>query len=79
MSLTCGNAGTRAAPTPRRLWQEIRARGYPGGYSLVRKYLAPLRGTAVAPPRTLAPPKPRKVTAWIMTRLAGLAASDRAV
>lgn len=51
-----------------RLWQEIRARGYPGGYSLVREHLAPLRGTAIAPPRAPVPPKPRKVTAWIMTR-----------
>ena len=56
-----------ARNTP-RLWQEIRARGYPGGYSLVREHLAPLRGTAIAPPRAPVPPKPRKVTAWIMTR-----------
>jgi transposase len=68
------NAGCTDAA---RLWQEIRTRGYPGGYSLVRDYLAPLRGTAVAPPQAPAPPKPRKVTAWIMTRPAGLAAGDQ--
>jgi transposase len=69
------NAGCTDAA---RLWQEIRARGYPGGYSLVRDYLAPLRGTAIAPPSPPAPPKPRKVTAWIMTRPADLAAEDQA-
>ena len=31
------------------LWQEIRARGYPGGYSQVRDYLARFRGTAADP------------------------------
>jgi hypothetical protein len=31
------------------LWQEIRARGYPGGYSIIRDYLARFRGNAVMP------------------------------
>jgi transposase len=68
------NAGCTDAAA---LWRDIRARGYPGGYSLVREHLAPWRGTPVAPSRALAPPKPRKVTAWIMTRPAGVAAGDR--
>jgi hypothetical protein len=69
------NAGCTDAA---QLWREIRARGYPGGYSLVRDHLAPLRGTTTAPARPPAPPKPRKVTAWVMTRPAVLPASDRA-
>ncbi len=59
-----------------RLWKEIRARGYSGGYSLVRDYLAPLRGTASLPAPPPAPPKPRTVTGWIMTRPARLTAGD---
>lgn len=49
------------------LWQEIRARGYPGGYSSVRDYLARFRGNVVMPVPAPEPPKPRTVTAWIMT------------
>jgi len=48
------------------LWQEIRARGYPGGYSSVRYYLARFRGNAPMPAPE--PPKTRTVTAWITTR-----------
>ncbi len=68
------NAGCTDAAA---LWKEIRARGYPGGYSLVRDCLAPLRGTAVAQPRPPVPPKPRKVSAWIMTHPASLTAGDQ--
>jgi transposase len=68
------NAGCTDAA---QLWREIRARGYPGGYPLVRDHLAPLRGTTTAPARPPAPPKPRKVTAWVMTRPAVLPAGDR--
>ena len=50
-----------------RLWREIRARGYRGGYSRVRDYLAPLRATAVAPAPAPQPPKPRTVAGWIMS------------
>jgi len=45
------------------LWQEIRARGSPGGYSSVRDYLARFRGNAPMPAPALKPPKPRTVTA----------------
>ena len=60
------------------LWQEIRARGYPGGYSQVRDYLARFRdaGQMPAPARTT--PKPRAVTAWIMTRPDRLDDADKA-
>ncbi len=61
-----------------RLWKEIRARGYSGGYFLVRDYLAPLRGTASPPEPPPAPPKPRTFTGWIMTRPARLTADDQA-
>jgi transposase len=47
------------------LWQEIRARGYPGGYSQVRDYLARFRDAGQMPAPTPTPPKPRAVTAWI--------------
>jgi hypothetical protein len=41
------------------LWQEIRASGYPGGYSSVRNYLARFRGDAViAAPRSRAAQAP---------------------
>jgi transposase len=50
------------------LWQEIRARGYPGGYSHVRDHLARYRVTAPGPAPAPVPPKAKAVTAWIMTR-----------
>lgn len=49
------------------LWRELRARGYPGGYSRVRDYLAAFRDTTVIPAPAPQPPKVRQVTAWIMT------------
>jgi transposase len=49
------------------LWRELRARGYPGGYSRVRDYLLPWRDAAVIPAPAPQPPKVRQVTAWIMT------------
>jgi transposase len=49
------------------LWRELRARGYPGGYSRVRDYLLPFRTMASAPAPAPQPPKVRQVTAWIMT------------
>ena len=39
------------------LWQEIRARGYPGGYGQVRDYLARFRAAGRIPAPTPAPPK----------------------
>ena len=45
------------------LWQEIRARGYPGGYSQGRDYLARFRDAGRMPAPTPTPPKPWAVTA----------------
>ena len=50
------------------LWQEIRDRGYQGSCRQVRDHVACFRGNAVVPASPPAPPKPRAVTAWIMTR-----------
>jgi hypothetical protein len=44
------------------LWQEIRARGYPGSYATVRDHLARFRGNALVPAPTPQPPKPCAVT-----------------
>jgi transposase len=60
------------------LWQEIRARGYPGGYGQVRDYLARFRAAGQIPTPAPVPPKARAVTAWIMTRPDRLADADRA-
>jgi transposase len=71
------NAGCTDAT---RLWREIRARGYPGGYSRVRDYLAQFRDAAAAPAPAPAPqpPKVKKVTSWLMTDPARLTADDKA-
>ena len=63
-----------------RLWREIRARGYPGGYSRVRDYLAQFRDAAAAPAPAPAPqpPKVKKVTSWLMTDPDHLTAGDKA-
>ena len=60
------------------LWQEIRARGYQGSRRQVRSYLARFRGSAVIPAPAPVPPKPKAVTAWIMTRPGRLADADKA-
>jgi transposase len=59
------------------LHRELHARGYRGGYSLVRDYLAPFRGAAMPAPAP-AIPKTRAVTRWIMTRPAGLNRTEQA-
>ena len=61
-----------------QLWQEIRGRGFTGGYSVVRDHLARFRGNAVVPAPAPEPPKPRAVTGWIMTRPDDLDPADRA-
>jgi transposase len=61
-----------------QLWQEIRARGYQGSRRQVRSYLARFRGSAVIPAPAPVPPKPKAVTAWIMTRPDRLADADKA-
>jgi len=68
MSPICGNGGTPAAPNATQLWQEIRARGYPGGYCGVRDYRARFRGNARVTAPAPEPPKPRTVATQIMTR-----------
>lgn len=60
------------------LWQEIRARGYPGGRTQVSGYLARFRAAGQIPAPAPVPPKPRAVTAWIMTRPDRLADGDKA-
>jgi transposase len=61
-----------------QLWQELRDRGYPGGPTYVRQYLARFRGTTAAPEPKPAVPKVRAVTSWIMTSPDQLADADRA-
>jgi transposase len=69
------NAGcTNAA----QLHRELRERGYKGGPSYVRQYLARSRGTTAAPEPKPAPPKVRAVTSWIMTSPGNLADPDKA-
>ena len=51
------NAGCTDATA---LWRELRARGYPGGYSLVRDYLARFRGTTPMPAPPPHHPQPRR-------------------
>jgi transposase len=46
-----------------QLWQELRDRGYRGGPTHVRQYLARYRGTTAPPAPVPAPPKVRAVTA----------------
>ena len=62
---TCISGGTPGAPTRQPCWREIQARGYRGGYSLVRDYLAPLRGQATVPAPPPQPPAVKKATSWI--------------
>jgi transposase len=61
-----------------RLWAELRDRGYQGGPTYVRQYLARFGGTiTVAGPKPTAP-KVRAVTSWIMTSPDQLAVNDKA-
>jgi len=69
------NSGCANATT---LWQEIRARGYPGGYGQVRDHLARFRASGAIPAPAAVPPKARAVTAWIMTRPDRLDDADKA-
>jgi transposase len=61
-----------------QLWAELRDRGYPGGPTYVRQYLARFRGSAAAPQPKPAVPKVKAVTSWIMTSPGNLADADRA-
>ncbi|WP_017578718.1 ISL3 family transposase [Nocardiopsis valliformis] len=47
-----------------KLFEEVRERGYPGGYGMVRAYLKPQRSRAQ--PAGPKPPRAREVAGWIM-------------
>ena len=49
------------------LHAELRIRGWGGSLRTVQRYLRPLRPAATTP-RPTPPPKPRRVTSWIMTK-----------
>jgi transposase len=61
-----------------QLWAELRDRGYQGGQTYVRQYLARYRRTAAAPAPKPSAPKVRAVTSWIMTSPDQLADNDKA-
>jgi transposase len=58
----------QGATRGRKLHRELTARGYPGGYGLVRTYLQALRAAAPPAPPPPAPPKAGEITRWITTR-----------
>jgi transposase len=60
------------------LFAEIRQQGFRGSVKTVRRYIQPFRAAKTAPPANPAPPKPRHVTSWIMTKPDNLAADDQA-
>ncbi|AVV40484.1 ISL3 family transposase [Streptomyces sp. P3] len=49
----------------KKLFEEIKAAGFRGGYSVVRDYLQPLRAGAKPADRARRPPSVREVTGWI--------------
>jgi transposase len=49
------------------LFREIKAQGYLGSASPVDRYIRLLRKGSIAPPPPRLVPKPRKITAWIMS------------
>lgn len=49
-----------------RLFREITERGNQGSVQVVRKHLAALRTGTAEPAPAAAPPRPRKITSWIM-------------
>lgn len=68
----------QGATSGRQLHREITARGYAGGYGLVRTYLEALRAAAPPAPPPPAPPKARDITRWITTRPGNLDPDDQA-
>jgi transposase len=60
-----------------QLWTELRDRGYQGGPTYVRQYLARFRGNAAPEPKPKVP-KVKAVTSWIMTSPGNLADADKA-
>jgi transposase len=73
-----GQRWAQGATSARQLHREITARGYPGGYGLVRTYLQALRAVAPPPPPPPAPPKASDITRWITTRPDNLDPGDQA-
>jgi transposase len=61
-----------------QLHRELRDRGYQGGQSYVRQYLARFRGGETVPEPKPAVPKVRAVTSWIMTSPGNLDDTDKA-
>jgi transposase len=59
------NAGHTGAAA---LTAEIKAMGYRGSGTTVRRYLHPFRATLVAPPPAPVPPSVRQVTGWLTRR-----------
>lgn len=59
-----------------RLHTEIQALGWHGSVQAVRRYVHPFRTTLTAPPAAVAPPKPRQVVRWIMSKPDNLSAAD---
>lgn len=59
------------------LFTEIHQQGFRGSVKTVRRYIQPFRAARTAPPATPAPPKPRHVTSWIMTKPENLNPDDR--
>jgi transposase len=60
------------------LFAEIRQQGFRGSVMTVRRYIQPFRAAKTAPPATPAPPKPRHVTSWVMTKPDNLTTEDQA-
>jgi transposase len=65
------------ATSGRQLYRELTARGYPGGYGLVRTYLEAFRAAAPPAPAPPAPPKASEITRWITTRPDNLDDKDK--
>ncbi|MBT8226069.1 MAG: ISL3 family transposase, partial [Dactylosporangium sp.] len=59
------NAG---ATTITQLHQEIKERGYTGGYGTLRDWLRPWPALVTAPSPAAKPPKPRVIASWILRR-----------
>jgi transposase len=59
------------------LFTEIREQGFRGSIKTVRRYIQPFRAAKTAPPAIPAPPKPRHVTSWIMTKPDNLNPDDQ--
>ncbi|MFI6056480.1 transposase [Streptomyces violascens] len=59
-----------------KLYRELLAIGYTGGYHVVNRYVLALRRGTTVPARTVVP-GPRTITSWIMRRQENLSPADR--